>query len=52
MFFELGQLLVMRGEERARSAFWVPMQMLNDGPRDGEAVVGRGPTTHLVEDDQ
>jgi hypothetical protein len=28
------------------------MQMLDYGPRDGKAVVGRGPTTHLVEDDQ
>jgi hypothetical protein len=28
------------------------MQMLDYGPRDREAIVGRGPTTQLVEDDQ
>lgn len=52
MFFELRQLLVMRREERPRASFGITMEVFDDGPGDGEAIVGRGPTTHFVKDDQ
>lgn len=52
VFFELGQLLVMRREERAGAAFGVAVEVLDHGPGDGQAVVGRGAAADLVQDDQ
>src|SRR6266849_6528492 len=40
----------MRGEERARAG--VLLQMLDDGPGDGEAVEGSGAAADFVEQDE
>lgn len=40
------------GEKRPWTALGIPMQMRDYGPRDGETIVGRGATTHLIQDDQ
>ncbi len=48
----LDQLVVVRGEERARAALRVIVQILDDGPGDSHAVVGAGPTPHLVQNKQ
>ena len=50
MPFELGELLVMRREERARAALGVAVQVLDHRPGDREAIVGRGAAADLVED--
>ena len=52
VFFQLGQLLVVGGEEGARPVFGVGVEMFDDGPSDGQAVVGRGAAADLVEDDE
>jgi len=52
MFLELGQFLIMRREQRAGPAVGVAVQMLDHGPGNGEAVVGRGAAADFVEDDE
>src|SRR5260370_8600226 len=47
---ELGELVIMRGEERARTR--VLLQMLNDGPGDGKAVERGRAAADFVEKDQ
>ena len=48
---ERGQLVVMRGEERAAAILGI-VQVLDHRPGDGEAVEGRGAAADLVEDDE
>jgi hypothetical protein len=52
MFLQLRELLVVRGEKRARAALGCAVPVLDDRPRDREPVVGRGAAADLVEDDQ
>jgi hypothetical protein len=47
-FFEGAELVVVRREERATAH--AIHEVLRDGTRDREAVVGRGPSADLVED--
>ena len=47
---ERGQLMIMRGEQRAAAVDL--MQMLDRRPGDGEAVEGRGAAADLVENDE
>ena len=47
---EVGELVVVGGEEGA--AFHLVVEVLGDGPGDGEAVEGGGAAADLVEDDQ
>ena len=49
-FFEPRQLVVVGGEQRARADRVV--QVLDDRPGDGQAVVGAGAAADLVQDDQ
>ena len=53
---ELGQLVVVRGEEDPRNALPVAasavVEALGDGPRQREAVERGGATADLVEDDE
>ena len=47
---ELGEFVIVRGEERARAR--VCLQMLDDGPGDREAVESRRAAAHFIEQDQ
>ena len=49
---DLHQFVIVRGEERARTAAFVVVQVFDDGAGDGEAVVGAGAASDLVEDQQ
>ena len=49
---QLGQLVVVGGEERLRAAARVVVQVFDDGAGDGQAVVGAGAAPDLVQDDQ
>ena len=46
----LVQFVIVRGEEHLRMTFCALVDMLDDGPGDGDAVVGRGATSQLVEE--
>jgi len=48
--FELGEFVVVGGEERLGVA--VLMDEFDDGPGDGETVVGGGAAADLVEEDE
>ena len=48
----LVQLMVMRGEERARLSLGMLVQVFDDGPRNGDAIVGTRATAQLVEEYQ
>jgi hypothetical protein len=49
---QIGDLMVVRGEERDSAAIRMVVQVLDDGPRKRETVERRGPSAHLVEDDE
>lgn len=49
-FGELRQLVIVRGEHGAAAEF--VMQVLSNGPGEGDAVVGAGAAADFVEDDE
>src|ERR1044072_2197554 len=49
---QLCQLVIVGGEERLRRMLRRVVQMLRDGPGDGEAVEGRRAAPNLVEEDE
>src|SRR5438094_805037 len=51
-FGERGELVVVSGEKRAAAKLRRVVQVLDHGLRDRNAVVGRRPPSHLVEDHQ
>ena len=51
-FGQICQLVVVGSEEGAGAQFWMVVDVLDDGPGDGETVVGAGATADLVEHQQ
>src|ERR1700720_3917818 len=49
-FGQLGQFVVMRGEEGARAG--VLLKMLDDGPGNGQAIKSRGAAADFVEENE
>ena len=49
---EIGQLVVVRGEQRLRPRRRVRREVLGDRPGDAQAVEGRRAAADLVEDDE
>ena len=49
---QVGQLVVVRGEDRLRPRPRVRREVLGDGPGEAQAVEGRGAAADLVEDDE
>src|SRR6184192_1676578 len=47
-----GQLVVMGGEQRQRAQLWSIVQVLENGLRDADAVVGARAAAHLIENEQ
>ncbi len=51
-FSQFGQFVVMGSEEGFGPQPWMVVDVLDDGPGNGDAVVGAGSTTDLIEDEQ
>ncbi len=51
-FGELGEFVVMGGKEGAGTGAFGGVEVFNDGPGDGKAVVGAGTAPDFVEDDE
>ena len=49
---ERGQLVVMRREQRQRAQLWSIVQVLENGLRDADPVVGAGAAADLIENEQ
>ena len=49
---EVIELVVVRSEEGLRAPVGIVVQVLDDGPSDGDPIVGAGTTTQLVEEDE
>src|SRR5579859_5802768 len=49
---KLHQLMVVRGEERLGATAFVVVQILDNGPRDGQSIVGARAASDLVENDE
>ena len=49
---QIGQLVVMGGEQGFRTHLGIRRQVLGDGPRDTQAIEGGGATANLVEHDE
>ena len=49
---EFDKLMVVSGKSGAGAEAGVVVDVLDDGPRDGEAVIGAGSPARLVQDDE
>jgi len=49
-FLHLVELMIVRGEERSRMRFRILMDVFNNGPGNGDAVVGGSAATQFIEE--